>query len=77
MPCKCGKSVEGGKKSGCRVRYCYCGVCNHCHVGGICPGGNFWYSQKIEGKPDSRKPFTPGQSHGGHRWVPECRKCIA
>ena len=75
MPCKCGKSVESGNKCGCRVRYCYCGACNHCHVNGICPSGKFNYSQKIDGKPDSRKPFVPGQSHGGHGWVPLCDKC--
>jgi hypothetical protein len=74
MPCPCcGRSVLGD--SVCRVRYCYCRACNHCHVGGICPCGKFWYVQKIDGKRDSRKPFIPGQSDGGSGWVPHCDPC--
>ena len=59
----------------CRVRYCVCGYCNHCHVGGFCPYENFWYLQKLIGKnknQPSRYPVLPGQSHGGHCWIPGC-----
>ena len=72
MPCKCGKTVTSGKACGCRVRYCRCGYCNHCHVGGICPNGRTWYHQK--GTPGVQKIRNHQQSHGGHSWIPGCNK---
>ena len=77
MPCtKCNCSVKGGAKRGCRVRYCRCGLCNHCHLGGLCPGWKFWYKQKRENKPnDHRERMEDGQSHGGHGFIPGCKKC--
>jgi len=75
MPCiKCKKTILIGKNCGCRVRYCYCGACNHCHITGICPDGKFWYSRKVKGKKDNRASFICGQSHGGHSFVPGCNK---
>ena len=72
MPCNiCQKKVSEACE-GCRLRYCYCGACNHCHVGGFCPVGMRWYSQKIVGKQDDRAVREPNQSHGGHHWVPGC-----
>jgi len=68
MPCSisgCNYTVITGHKCGCRVRYSYCG---------ICPDGQFWYSQIKYHKPYNRKSFIPGQSHGGHNFVPGCYK---
>ena len=70
MPCKCGNSVVIGKQKGCRVRYCRCGFCNHCHSGGFCPKKKTWYKQK--GTKGKQKKRTLNQSHGGHGWIPGC-----
>lgn len=71
MPCPiCNKKATKPPR-GCRVRYCWCGGCNHCHFGGFCPDGKFWYSQK-KGKKDDRTKRHPQQSHGGHTYVPGC-----
>lgn len=75
MPCsKCQQSVTCPQISGCRVRYCVCGLCNHCHLGGICPDGNFWYKKAKKNATAIRAPYTSGQSHGGHNYVPGCNK---
>ena len=71
MVCECGRSVETGNKQGCRVRYCDCGKCNHCHIGGFCPNGQTWYHQK--GTPGTQKMRDLLQSHGGHGFIPGCR----
>ncbi len=73
MPCSnCNRSVRNS--NGCRVRYCVCGKCNHCHVGGICPDGRHWYLQKDLNcnKIKHRKKYMMCQSHGGHGWIPGC-----
>ena len=75
MPCpNCGRSVVSGKQVCCRVRYCICNRCNHCHRGGICPDGKHWFVQKPQkGKRVHRPKVHPGQSHGGHAWIPGCK----
>ena len=76
MPCLfCNRRISSGFITGCTIRYCYCGCCNHCHIGGICPGGMFWYSKRHKHKRDNRHRFKLGQSHGGHGWIPDCFKC--
>lgn len=80
MPCKnpsCGQSVDHPKHHGCRVRYCVCGYCNHCHFNYICPDGGHWYLKQQSHKHlDDRMKFTPGQSHGGNA-VPDCVNNVA
>jgi len=57
------------------VRYCTCGLCNHCHIGGVLYTGYghvhypHWYhnSSKL-GMPAY---FGNGQSHGGHGYIPD------
>lgn len=75
----CAKSVKRkGKAAGCRIRYCLCGICNHCHKNGICPNGKHWFTQKKIGNGKGRQhwpKFQPGQSHGGHGFVPGCKRC--
>lgn len=46
--------------NGYHITYCNCGGCNHCHYSGICSDRK--HHQKV----------IPGQSHGRHRWVPDC-----
>ena len=73
MPCgKCGKTVNKGNDNGCRVRYCICGLCNHCHITGLCPSGPYWYRQK--GTRGRRSRFVSNSSHGGHGFIPGCRR---
>ena len=72
MPCtKCGKRMKTTK--GCNIIYCNCKCCNHCHVTGICPDGKYWFENIKNGK--HRSKFLPGQSHGGHIWIPCCNNC--
>nr|QBK89039.1 MAG: uncharacterized protein LCMiAC02_01320 [Mimivirus LCMiAC02] len=78
MPCpKCGRRVKNSK--GERVRYCKCGLCNHCHECGVIFDTNghgtvpyaHWYKNKTKcGEPDH---FGNGQSHGGHGWIPDSK----
>ena len=58
----------------CCIKMCWCGNCNHCHFGGICPDGEYWFSEKIESisTVDNRDKRYMNQSHGGHGWVPGC-----
>ena len=53
----------------CNQQFCVCGYCNHCHIGGFCPDHKYWYQHEGTGE---RSPILPGQSHGGHSWVPDC-----
>lgn len=76
MPCtKCNKSVITEKKNNCRLRYCLCGECNHCHLGGICSDNKGWYQQALKKSDPRYKPrerFDKSQSHGGHEYIPGC-----
>jgi hypothetical protein len=73
MPCNtCNKCVI---RNG--IAYCDCLSCNECHMGGFCPNGKTWWNQL--GKPDKQEVILPGQSHGGHGWIPtpkcKCTNC--
>ena len=73
MACACGKSVRRGKATGCRVRYCICGSCNHCHISGLCPNALTWYHQKGTNGFQRKRELL--ESHGEHGWVPGCNNC--
>ena len=76
MPCHCGKTVRKPGNSKCRVRYCVCKWCNHCHLGYICPDKEGWYRQQNMMTPmpiTARSPYSPTQSHGGHGTIPGCK----
>lgn len=69
MPCKqCGKKVACGNN----VWYCKCGRCNFCHKGGVNNNakiiGPHWFAKANSN--EKINPFVPGQSHGGHSFVP-------
>jgi len=68
------RSCFNNQSRKCKVHICYCGYCNHCHAGGWCPDGRFWYKQRENGKPDSRVRIRKGESHGGHSWIPDCNQ---
>jgi hypothetical protein len=77
MPCRnCGRSISKPKCTGCRVLYCHCGNCNHCHIGFVHWGSENIGAHWFEDARSSKKcaPFIPGQSHGGHGAVPGCNK---
>ena len=80
MPCICGRSVRNlvrkSDKKSCKVRYCLCGFCNHCHVGGFYPQSLSWYTKKnFLIKNQILLPRELNQSHGGHGWIPDCDNC--
>ena len=74
MTCpRCNRRVYNSK--GEHVRYCKCGLCNHCHISGVLYTGYgnvkypHWYKNSSEyGSPAH---FGNGQSHGGHGWIPD------
>jgi len=52
---------------GCKIIYCKCGACNHCHEGGICPEEDprvdqYWFLNS--NAPGERQPYNPTQSAG-------------
>ena len=77
MPCIiCGKSVKNTGNPLCKVRYCLCGTCNHCHIGGFCPRSMTWYTKKNNKLPNQKLEVRKtNQSHGGHGWIPDCPNC--
>lgn len=73
MPCNiCHRRKS--RSNGHHITYCNCGACNHCHCTGLCPDHKHWYLNIKKGRNigKHRKKYIPGQSHGGHRWVPDC-----
>lgn len=70
--CKICKQHVSTAPTGCTLRYCKCGACNHCHPGGICPKKTtkipgeteYWY--KNASKSGDREVFDWSQSAG--RW---------
>ena len=68
--CNCIKNNTMIYKENCNIILCKCNYCNHCHIGGFCPDHKYWF-ENINSN-NERKPILPGQSHGGHMWVPEC-----
>jgi hypothetical protein len=76
MPCICGKSVKKPSNLQCKVRYCLCGRCNHCHKGGFCPISMTWYTKKNKKIPNQKLDVRyANQSRGGHNFIPECPHC--
>ena len=57
-------------KKDCIIVFCKCNYCNHCHIGGFCPDHKFWFTSEYND--EERQSILPGQSHGGHGWIPEC-----
>ena len=77
MPCSnCNRTVLNSEK--CRVIYCVCGKCNHCHVGEICPDGNHLYLEKVLNckRYHIRKFYKPCNSNCSHVYIPGCNNCI-
>ena len=76
MPCICGRSIQNPSNKNCKVRYCLCGRCNHCHIGGFCPNSMTWYTKKNSKIKNQRLMVRqPNESHGGHGWIPDCEHC--
>ena len=65
-----GCKIDNIYKEKCNIVLCKCNYCNHCHIGGFCPDHKYWFTNITS--QEERSMILPGQSHGGHNWIPEC-----
>jgi hypothetical protein len=80
MPCPLCKSRVANSTLKRNIWYCKCGLCNLCHGNGIYLNtenfnskfGDHWYQRN--GTKEEVNLMEPGQSHGGHGWIPDLER---